>query len=428
MGIQKRALFKNLDARAWQNLILVALVTFYLLQTILNVAHDGLFFMTGDYLAFWSIGHIANMQTYADVYDLETLSKAQASVMYPDGTTDYTPTPAPFLPIFILPFQVLALLSPQWSFLTWIAINLLVFILYLRFFINSLISKDRRSKLLFLFLLSFPVYWNLLWGQANVWLLICVGEFIRTIIKNKPFQAGLCLAGLLLKPQILVLAGLALLIQQAWKTLAGFMSASAIIFSVSLIMAGFNGLLQLFGLWLGYATGLPTNSPENMVNWRMIGIRLASLTSPTIGWGIALAGMVLSLWLVFSLWHYPLFESSPQHAFVLLGTMAATVILAWHAHVHMEMILIPSLIYLYSNGNLPDKLLNSWLFIPVASALLGLLLVSALISAGVIEQFTQVGVFFVALSTFGVNLYILLWSRKKAFFLDPKVEHVPTLV
>ena len=148
-------------------------------------------------------------------------------------------------------------------------------ILYLRFFIKDLTSKQVQPRFMVLIVISYPVFLNFFWGRINVWLAICVGEFMRMAIKGKPFVSGLWLAGLLMKnPQSLVLILPVLLLQRSWKKLVGFAAGTIAVLVISLGLSGIQGVRALFDLWLKYAAAIPTNAPENMVNWRMLGIQL----------------------------------------------------------------------------------------------------------------------------------------------------------
>ena len=76
-------------------------------------------------------------------------------------------------------------------------------------------------------LISLPVFLNLFTGQVNVWLVVCVGEFMRASISGREFRSGLWLGGLLLKPQALLLLAAGLLMRRRARILAGTCSRGA---------------------------------------------------------------------------------------------------------------------------------------------------------------------------------------------------------
>lgn len=412
MTEKRRLPFQNLSAQGWQNLALAAIFAFYAAQVGLEIFRNNLFISVGaDYLSFWSVGHIANTQGYEDVYDLDVLKGVQEPLV-PDPDDSFkvfTPVPTPFLPIFILPFQALALLRPAVSFLVWTAFNLLVLILYLRFFIRSIAPQQSSDRLLILLLVSFPIFSSLFWGQVNVFLVICVGEFLRAAMGGKAFRAGLWLGGLLLKPQILILIGPALLLQRSWKTLLGFATIAAALLAASIGLAGLDGLYNMASLWLGYAGGLPTNAPENMMNWRMLALHLGAFTTPTLGWGFAIAGMILTILAGLYLWLRRIPTSARKFVVAVFGTLAATGAATWHSHLHMLMVLIPAFIYLFIQDRLPAKALSLWVFsLPVAMFLafvLGLMMKFELL-----PLIQGIGGLLMGITGLGLNLYFLVWS------------------
>ncbi len=402
--------FKNMSLDNWQNLGLAALCLFYLFQ----IGFDLLWKNTCghlaiDYCAFWSAGQIANAKGYAAVYDLNMLGEIQKAIFPKLNAV----TPVPFLPVFVIPFQLFSLLNTSSSFWLWTFVNLVALIFYLGFFSRRLTGKPLSSRFLLMMLLSLPTFINVFTGQVNVWLTICTGEFMQAMMTEKPFQAGLWLGGLLLKPQILVLIVPALLIQRAVKTLVGLATTSLVLIGMSFILTGINGFRNLFGLWLGYVGGLPTNDVEIMMNWRMIGLHLSVLTSPLFGWTIAGIGILITLVTTLLLWRRPIKTDSSLFVIILLGTLAATGAVAWHSHVHTAMILIPPIIYLVDKNLLSNKILSWWVFLPAGIYALVLILASLVQAAILSSSFDALLNFLRGAVEFGLNLFLLIWAAKQ---------------
>jgi hypothetical protein len=340
------------------------------------------------------------------------LGRVQADVIRGTGTplpAMFSPSPAPFLPVFIVPLQIFALVRPSVSFLMWTLINLCSLIAYLFFFWRRISGEAIPRRVLLILLLSFPSFANLYWGQINLWLMICIGEFIRATLAGKQFHAGLWLAGLLLKPQTLILIIPALLIQKSWKILAGFSAASAFTGVISLLLGGAQALINLAALWLNYAHGLATNAPEQMMNWRMVGLHLSAYLSPQIAWTIAMAGLILTALVALSFWVHPVQPGSMEYHTALLGTFAATGIVTWHSHLHMAMILMPCLILLSARGSLSQKLIAWWAFLPTVT-LLSVLCLGALMILRVLPVILGLDSFMKGCSGLIANLIILDWA------------------
>jgi hypothetical protein len=359
----KRLPFQSLDEKAWQNLTMAGLVVIYVVQSIWSLLIVGpLTNSIGfDFRALWSSGYIANTYGFAEVYKLTMLTQVQKLIV-PLTTfrNNFEVVPAPFLPIFMPIFQVFSLIPPVPSFYVWSIFNLIGFFFYIRFFLKKLEVQNWR-RLSILGLLAFPSFSNLFWGQVNLLLLVCVGEFIRNNLDKREFRAGLWLGGLILKPQLLILIGPVMLLQRKWKLLGGFSSTIVVTLISSLLLGKLSSLVNLATLLTKYVPGIASNAQENMTNWRMVGERLSIFLPITISWGIAAIGIAGTTLVTYLLWRKPLSSSSPTFLLAFTGTLAATMAVTWHSHIHMAMVLIPPILYLYDRQVFPRKLFNWWM-------------------------------------------------------------------
>lgn len=403
----RRHLFRNLNARERENLGLLALALFYLIYVAWALATSGLFAgVGGDYLGFWSAGVVANKYGYAQVYNLEVMKGVEEGIAPPprDPSLAFVPMPVPFLPAFLLPFQILALLDARVSFGIWTIVNAVLLAWYLVFFTRGTgTSCGKRSFLAAM--LSFPVFATLFEGQVNVFLTICVGEFLRAMLNNKPVRAGLWLGGFLLKPQFLILILPATLMQRSWKVLFGFSISACLLLGISLVLGGKESIVGMVRLWTGYSGGIGTNSPENMMNWRMVLVRLSAFLAPWVGWSISIGGMALSLIATCLLWRTPLSPTSSQYRIAFLGTLAGTGAITWHAHTHMLIVLIPPLLML-NHQPWGRRAWNLFLFSLPLAAFSGLI-VGLLVNLRVLPSFARPEGLLLALTALALNLYLL---------------------
>jgi hypothetical protein len=399
--------FQQMTSIGWQNLALAALLIFYLIQISFDLVwHTTCGHLAIDYCAFWSTGKVVNTNGYAAAYNLQLIGEVQKTT-FPSLTAT---TPTPFLPIFITPFQSLALLDVYLSFWIWTILNLTVIISYLYYLSTQWTDRPFSVRFIFMMAMSLPIFINIFTGQVNTWLMICLGEFMRAILAGKNYKAGLWLGGLLLKPQALVLILPLLLFQRTYKALAGWATSSTVLMGISLALVGFNGLQKLVGLWVGYVGGLPTNDVEIMMNWRMLGLHLSAVTSPLFGWIVVGLGLISTLIASFYLWRRPIDFHSRSFVFALLGVMAATCLFAWHSHTHMAMILIPPIIYLKGQNQLPDKIVNYWVFLP-AGVYAGVFVLASLVQVAILPtNLNGVLNFLRGAGEFALNIYLLIWA------------------
>lgn len=418
-GPHKRRLFRNLGPREQRNLALAAIAGFYLILIANNLLTGGFFVPFGlDFIVFYSAGYVGGTVGWNRIYDVGLLSKVQASFV-PALERLALPHPFLYLPVFAIPFRLLALLPPVPSFLLWIFLNLLAMIYYLRFLMREAsLSKEERGVLIML-LLSFPVFHNFSFGQIEVWLLICVGEFMRAFLGGKPWRAGVWLAGLLLKPQTLILIIPSLLLRKEFKVVGGFVSSSLALLTLSTLMSDFEGIRDLLALWFSFRGGAFITLQKCMMNWRAIQLHLSSFTSPATGWTVTGIGMVLTAALAFYLWIKNPLNFRENFAIALLGTLAATMTLAWHSHFHMGMLLLPPLIYLIRI--IPASLLDVWVFAPPAF-LFFTYFAGALIRAAGHALPEAYGCLILGSCLFFLNLSLLLWcvrQKRKAIGCKP---------
>ena len=359
--------FSHLNFDNWQNLILAGLFIFYLSQFGFFLGKES--FLRGygvDYLAFWSVGKIADEKGFAEIYDLENLRTTQTQVLEAQGIlekgegSNISLFPASYFSFFVLPFLLLSRVDPNQSYWIWTSINLTALIGYLIFFMRKTLPENplppSNKRMLFLMFLSFPMLVNLTEGQVEVFLVIYMGEFIRNALNKKPFPSGIWLGGLMLKPQLLIIIIPILVIQKNWKVLMGFLASSGVIIGSSAILAGTNGMKSLIELWFKYGKGIASNSPERMINWRMLAANLDS----SLGWIVAILGMALTFIAVYFLVKNNDSYGTSHWVMAMLGIFSGTLAITWHSHFHMAAILIPLLIYCSSFQMLNNKVVFFW--------------------------------------------------------------------
>lgn len=406
MNLKNKLPFQNLNSKSWKNLAIVATITFYLIQV--GIGALNLFSFLGfDFMSYWSAGYITNHGKFSQIYDFALLEKAQHLMIFGEvlPNVSFPPVPMPYIPIFILPFQALALLPPISSFYLWTFLNLLVGVPYLIYFTKKL-KHPNKKQIISLFIISFPFFQNLFWGQTNFFLLIFLGEFIRAIQSKKEYTAGLWISALLLKPQTLIIIIPALLIGKKLKTLLGAALGAFMLLGTSFLIAGVDGTTKLIKLWLGYTDNIIKTGIEMMGNWRMIG-SFIDLISPS-GFGVTFAIVAATITILWALYLWKITTKPSETTFIILitATFAATGLATWHSHVHMAVILIPALLFLYLKDELPEKLASLWIFLPVLLHIIGLIFFS----------FTQDrlirGLSF-GLAQLILNLMLLIWTSRE---------------
>lgn len=417
--------------------MLLIVITMYLTQFGAWVVKDSgdPFTYSSDYLGYWTAGKIADEKGYSEIYDVNNLRGVIAQELSTFGSFVTTDSPAlllvpgvPYLPVFALPFQILSRVDLKTSFWIWAISNFVLLIGYLLFFLRKLLPGRSLSvyglNFLFLALFSFPVFSNFMNGQVNVFMLVCLGEYLRYALNKKPVLSGLWLGGLLLKPQLLIIVVPIILLMRYWKVLFGFIASSVAILLTSLLLSGFSGMKALIFSWIGFGSSNSVLNPEAMVNWRMIGVYLNAFLNTQFGWVITGLGIILTILVVYRLVKRNPAYGSPEWVLTMLGVFSATIAILWHAHYHTALILIPLLIYVSVNKLLSEKIIYLWVGLtPLAS--LGLAIVSPLVlllaKINIIEYQGMV----IAFSGFVVNLVVLISTLKYSKGRSVQQESLP---
>jgi len=346
----------------------VPLAVFVIFFLVWFVSEEGLFGFAGcDYRAFRASAEIARSAGFAQVYDLAMQERFQRPLYdaysFGDSRVGYATIPVPYLPVFILPFLAFLLIPPLPGLIAWTVLNLAAMVLYM-FRLRKALGCWDRFNTFAMVIFCFPAFLNLFLGQVNVWLFICMGEFLIASTRGQSFRSGLWVSGLLLKPQALFLLLPGLLIGRRFKAFAGCVAGGLIVLILSLLLGGTQGVLNATRMVLLYSRGMQTNIPESMMNWRALEINLARLIPSPVAWGMAIAGLVLSCGAALSLWLRRDTSASSRLPLVVMGTYAATCTVAWHAHVHMALPLVVPLLLLESRRLLPRGWLIAWVVVP----------------------------------------------------------------
>lgn len=411
---------KEKSSNKWLNLLLAALLTFFLINLALPLIR-GSWTEVIDYVAFYTAGDIANEGKFADFYNLETLKARETELLLSlDGQVepDFVVNPIQYLPVFILPFSLLARLDFPLSLWVWQVLNLVGLVGYLWFFTGKASGKTPSHQVVLLFLASLPVLLNFHYGQVNVWLLICVGEFLRAAQDQKPYAAGLWLGGLLIKPHLLILLLPFLLIQKRFKEIVGFGLSALAVMGLSFILVGADGFIALKDVMFEAAQGGVSSGYEYMMNWRMVSHYVELFSSPLVGKVVLIALMTITAGLPLVIFRKKIAADSSHFAIAVLGVLAATTAVTYHIHVHTAMILIPVLLYLLIRGEIGPKWVWGWSMAPTLLYFAQYILAVLLLQGILPKSLAVLGQISFGMGMLVVNMMLLGWVLRQREHID----------
>ena len=408
------------------NLLLAALLTFFIINLALPLI-QGNWTEAIDYVAFYNAGGMVNEGRFTDIYDLEKLRARETELLLSlDGQVeaDFVVNPIQYLPIFILPFSLLARLDFPVSLWVWQGVNLVGLVGYLWFFARKVSGKMPSLQVTLLFLITLPVLLNFHYGQVNVWLLICVGEFLRAAQDKKPYAAGLWLGGLLIKPHLLILLLPFLLIQKRYKEILGFSLSALIVLGLSFILVGVEGFVALKDIMFEAAQGGVSSGYQYMMNWRMVSHYVELFSAPLVGKVVLFALMAITAGLPLVIFRKKIAADSPHFAIAVLGVLAATTAVTYHIHVHTAMILIPILLYLLEQGQINPKWVRGWSIGPILFYFFQYILAVLLLQGSLQKALAVLGQISYGMGMLVVNMALLGWAlrQRERIDLEPASE------
>jgi hypothetical protein len=226
-------------------------VFFYALggETINGIGPLALFGSHRDFLAFYSVAHLVLHGGTTQIYSSTTLLQLQHAIVHGyTGIAGYMPfLNPPFAAVLLAP---LALVAEPTSRAIWLALNLTLAVGLSYYLVSQLQLQESWQKLLAVLLLlcTFPMYENLVEGQLS--LIILAGGCLALAHANRqrPWFSGAWLGVLWLKPQLAILAILALLLARQWRVVGGMVAAGLAVALLALPITG----VAIYGSYIRY--------------------------------------------------------------------------------------------------------------------------------------------------------------------------------
>ncbi len=267
----------------------------------------------------------------------------------------------PYLPVFTPVLFPLSYINFTNSYILWSVINLVILFFYLRRFGIGITGGASYIKLL-QWMISFPVMANLALGQINVLVVIFLGEFICAYLLGKPLVGGAWLGGMLLKPHTLILLLPGLLISRRWKFLLAFCVVFVLLFGISFLIAGVDGMQSWARVVMSFSAPSFMSVP-NMMNGRGLAFNLSHVLPGWLAWFSAVFLMIVTIVIVIGLWAR--YHQKDNILWLMLATVAGTLIVSWHSNLYMGMLILPILYVLDLKRLVPSTLIFFWVIGPL---------------------------------------------------------------
>jgi alpha-1,2-mannosyltransferase len=188
-----------------------------------------------DYLSYWAAGKLALIGDPAAAYDVAKHRAMEFTVSPFKGLLPF-PYPPPFL-LLVTPFSLLPYI---WGLAAWVGVTLAIYLLATRRVVDVAYSLSHPSVLM-----------NGLIGQ-NGFLTAAIFTGGISLLRKRPFVAGIILGSLVVKPQLALLLPVAVIAARLWPAMAGAVASAAAFGLVSLALFGtgvFTGFVEILPLY-----------------------------------------------------------------------------------------------------------------------------------------------------------------------------------
>lgn len=300
-----------------------------------------------DFVSFWAAAKLALARTPAAAYDLDLHRSIEMTAVAIDGTIPFT-YPPPYL-FAVLPF---GLLPYAMAHAVWVATTVSTYIA----------ASHKLAPGSGILAIAFPPAIICGIGGQNSFLIAAIFMTGMTLLKPRPFVAGVVLGLIAFKPHLGVLLPLALIAGREWRAFVG-----AAVSTLGLILFS----IIAFGIasWEGFIALIPLAgeiAAAGLVSWNKMAslygaLRLLGLTdyvAVAAHGAIAVAGCIL----VWRVW-----RTSVDIGLRAAVLGSATLLISPYVFIYDQVLMVPALAYLWQRGN--D---HRWLALIYAAAMLSL--------------------------------------------------------
>jgi hypothetical protein len=304
-----------------------------------------------DFSAFYANGLIIKDGFGRETYNVELQQTYQYQVL---ENTYYKGWVFPFVypphvALILVPFTIF---SRQIAFFLWTFIQLLLllcFIVGLRHIMSDWTSNEYWLTVSAI-VASYPLLITFLKGAFSLVMLIFILKIYSDVKKGRKISAGLFFSMGLVKPQLLILPGFALLSGRQWKTILVAIIGGLLIFVSSSLLLGWN-------IWPDYFTFAMTMTgnfgsmgfwPEAMYNFRgmltlLLGYGFADLIN-ILSYLSLIGTIIIVVWI----WNGRFNPQKPDFDLRMALTLLLGLLFNLHLYPHDSLILVAPAILFYN--------------------------------------------------------------------------------
>jgi hypothetical protein len=306
--------------------------------------HDSILEGYGDFASFYTAAQIVRSGQSARLYDPGLQWKIQQEF---SRTVKIRLGPLPYIrpPFEALLFLPFAYLSYPIACLVWMAINIIL-LLIIPFLLpwfdheNSAIPIPVASLMSFAF---FPVAFDLIQGQDSVLLLLIFVSGLRLLLRHADLACGAVLALGMFKFHLVIPLIAIFLLRKKFRVALGFVGVSFVLFTISLVMVHWSGVLAYPRYLLELNPGLGMVKPRRMPNVRgLMAVLLGDdLVYPGAHW-LLLGVVVFGIMIGSKYWRG---DDRRSHLMAFSFAIVVTLLTSYYANIYdLTLLLLPLLL------------------------------------------------------------------------------------
>jgi hypothetical protein len=232
--------------------------------------HDSILEGYGDFASFYTAGQIVRNGQSARLYDPALQWKIQQQFA---STVKIRLGPLPYIrpPFEALLFLPFAYLTYPTACLVWMALKLILLLtvpLLLPRADDGESAVPTPAVVTLICLAFFPVAFDLIQGQDSVLLLLIMVLGLRLLLRNADLACGAVLALGIFKFHLVIPLIVIFALRKKFRVALGFAAVSSILFTISLAMVHWSGVLAYPKYLLELNPGLGMVKPQRMPNVR----------------------------------------------------------------------------------------------------------------------------------------------------------------
>jgi hypothetical protein len=252
--------------------------------------------------------------------------------------------PLQYPPIIALVFSPLSFLPFNLAFIIWtiIEVGLLIWLIYLFDRLFSEWSRQERLVLIVTLLAFFPLTETILTGQFSLFLSICLVQVFLSMKNNRPIHAGIWMALLLIKPQMVLIPGLMLLNKRFWRgAVSAALTYIALLIFTSLLF-GLEPWIKYFQLLVNMNINYKSFSFIPEIEYTLKGMLTKILVNSQSSTVTLLSNIALLLGMgfVLYLWLTRMPTTLPRLKLFFAFTLVISVLLSLHIYNHDDLVLV----------------------------------------------------------------------------------------